>query len=320
MYEEEQLIAMKAETFQALTPTKRFEDTAEKITDVSYSEDGKGLIVSANDVILVYDLNDGTKTKSIECMKYGVDVLEYSDFDACIHSSNKHNHDVRLLSLTKKSYVRYFPGHTKRVNCITMHPRDGSTFMTSSHDQTLRLWDKRTFENIGFMNILNVPLVAYDPEGLLFAVATRSESIKLFDVRSFDLGPFKTFRVMKNDDDEWTNIEFSPCGKFILVSTMGGGVKWIDSFLGKVVHNFSSHKNPNNVPLRATVSTDSQFVMVGSADRFVYVYSTDSGEITCKLRTPFPTPAHIVAFNQKQFLLTSISRELILWAPREDYV
>lgn len=188
----------------------------------------------------------------------------------------------------------------------------------------------------GFIDVHNVPLVAYDPEGLTFAVAFRNDTIKLFDVRSYDLGPFQTFRVMKNDDDEWTKIEFSPCGKFILVSTKASGVKWIDAFVGKVIHDFRGHRNSHvsvmfflvgiqllfqKIPLQAAVSTDSSLVFVGSDDRQVYAYSTQTGDVAFKLQTPSMSISHLVAFNHKQFLMTtlSMSQEVILWAPSEDY-
>ena len=64
-------------------------------------------------------------------------------------------------------------------------------------------------------------------------------------MRSFDLGPFQVFRLQKNDNDEWSNIEFSSCGKFVLVSTKGEVIKWVDAFTGVVVHEFKGHKNPN---------------------------------------------------------------------------
>lgn len=274
--------------------------------------------MSAEDVVLVYDLRDGSKGKSIECKKYGVNCLEYLDTVKCVHSG-PNDTTIRLLHLQKKSYVRYFDGHRMPVNFIRTNPKDREKFLSSSVDGEIRMFDTRTFENYGCLLAGHTPLIAFDPDGILFAVATKSDTIKLFDMRSFDLGPFQSFIITKTDNDEWSDIEFSPCGKFILISTTAGSVKWIDAFDGTLIHSFSQHKNPNKIPLRASVSTDSGFVMVGSADRNVYIYSTETGGVTCKLPTPYPEPSHVVAFNQKQFLMTSLGREVILWAPSEEY-
>lgn len=285
---------------------------------MAYSDDGNGLIVSAEDVILVYDLTDGSKAKPIESKKYGVDQLEYLTVETCIHSDPTGG-IIRLLNIPKKSYTRYYHGHTQKIRTIRSNPTHRERFLSSSDDGDIRMFDTRTHDNYGLIHALHPALVAYDPEGIIFAVATKSETIRLFDVRSFDLGPFSTLRIMKNDDDEWTNIEFSPCGMFILVSTKASGVKWIDAFTGKLIHNFSEHKNPNHIPLRATMTPDSGYVIVGSADRNIYIYSTESGNVAGKLKTSYPEPSHIVGFNQKQFMLTTLGRDVLLWAPEEEY-
>ncbi|EGT42926.1 hypothetical protein CAEBREN_28131 [Caenorhabditis brenneri] len=321
MYDDKDLITINAAAFQSLCASKRFNETSNRLIESAYSDDGKGLIVSAEDVILVYNLRDGSKAKPIECKKYGVERVEYLTHDTCLHS-DPNSGIIRSLNIPKKSYVKYYHGHKDKIKAIRRLPNQNERFMSSSLDGTIRLFDIKCHgENIGFVHMGSTPLIAFDPDGILFAVATKSQSIKLFDIRSFDLGPFLNLKIEKEDDDEWTDIEFSPCGKFILVSTKNEGVKWIDSHTGKVEHNFRQHKNPNNVPLRASVSDDSGFVMVGSADRQIYVYSTETGDVTCKLPTLYPEPSHVVAFNNHhQFLMTSLGREVVLWAPHEEYV
>jgi len=38
----------------------------------------------------------------------------------------------------------------------------------------------------GLMNLPGRPVAAFDPEGLIFAAGISSESLKLYDLRSFD--------------------------------------------------------------------------------------------------------------------------------------
>lgn len=38
----------------------------------------------------------------------------------------------------------------------------------------------------GVMNLPSLPIASFDPEGLIFAVGMNSDSIKLYDVRTFD--------------------------------------------------------------------------------------------------------------------------------------
>ena len=44
------------------------------------------------------------------------------------------------------------------------------------------------------MSLAGRPVAAFDPEGLIFAVGINSESVKLYDLRSFDKGPFSSFK------------------------------------------------------------------------------------------------------------------------------
>ena len=73
------------------------------------------------------------------------------------------------------------------------------------------------------MQIGSTPCVAFDPHGLIFAIATDASTIRLYDVASFDKGPFAVFRDLDRKVQRpglvWTSITFSPNGAYILVST-----------------------------------------------------------------------------------------------------
>ena len=45
----------------------------------------------------------------------------------------------------------------------------------------------------GLMTVSGRPVAAFDPEGLVFAAGIDSQHIKLYDLRSYDKGPFSTF-------------------------------------------------------------------------------------------------------------------------------
>lgn len=72
------------------------------------------------------------------------------------------------------------------------------------------------------MTVAATPIATFDPEGLLFAAGIDNNTVKLYDLRSFDKGPFSSFECIRNEDDlEWTMMRFSPCGKYILICTNG---------------------------------------------------------------------------------------------------
>jgi COMPASS component SWD2 len=147
--------------------------------------------------------------------------------------------------LNDNKYIRYFPGHTKTVTSLKMSPLDDN-FLSAGADQTIRLWDLRAPSCQGLMNVTSCPVAAFDPEGLIFAAGLNSESIKLYDLRSFDKGPFQvryaihtriicaqTFTMSKDATGDWTDLKFSPDGKYIMIVTNSNVLRLVDSFEGK---------------------------------------------------------------------------------------
>lgn len=59
----------------------------------------------------------------------------------------------------------------------------------------MRLWDLRTNVCQGLLYTPGQPCVAFDQQGLIFAVSADSGVIKLYDSSNFDKGPFDTFVV-----------------------------------------------------------------------------------------------------------------------------
>ena len=69
------------------------------------------------------------------------------------------------------------------------------------------------------------------------SVGLNSSSVKLYDLRSFDKGPFVTFPVEKSREElaagsEWTGLKFSPDGRSILIQSNSPHLRLLDSYLG----------------------------------------------------------------------------------------
>lgn len=88
----------------------------------------------------------------------------------------------RYLSLHDNKYIRYFSGHTKKVVSLCVSPIE-DMFVSGSLDKSLRLWDLRSPNGQGYINVMGRPVAAFDPDGLVLAAGINSETLKLFDVR-----------------------------------------------------------------------------------------------------------------------------------------
>lgn len=219
---------------------KVFRENTDKINAIDFSANGETLIsCSEDDQIVLYDCEKGTQIRTVNSKKYGVDLIHFTHAkNTAIHSSTKVDDTIRYLSLHDNKYLRYFPGHTKKVISLCISPVEDS-FLSGSLDKTLRLWDLRSPNCQGVMHLPGRPIAAYDPDGIIFAAGVNSESIKLYDLRSFDKGPFITFKLNQEKECDWTGLKFSRDGKTILISTNGSVIRLIDAFHGTPLQTFT---------------------------------------------------------------------------------
>lgn len=296
---------------------KVFHENNDRINSIDFTHDGNTLISSSDDEsIVLYDCQKGAQMRTLMSKKYGVDLIRYTHTpNTVIHSSTKVDDTLRYLSLHDNKYLRYFPGHTKKVTSLCMSPVD-DTFISASLDKSIRVWDLRSPNCMGFLGLVGSrPVVNFDPEGLIFAVGYSSQMIKLYDLKSYDKGPFNTFKLPQDKDCDWTGLKFSPDGKTILISTNGNVIHLIDSYQGTPLQTFTGHINNKGIPLEASFSPDSQFVFVGSTDGRIHVWNAETGKKTAELPCSHNGPVQCVQFNPKYMMLASACTNMAFWLP-----
>lgn len=240
---------------------------------------------------------------------------------------------LRYLSLHDNSYIRYFRGHKDKVNCLELSPVD-EQFISCSRDNTVRVWDLKSTQNQGLLNIPSPSLVAFDPSGIIFAVASQPlGSVYLYDLRNYDKAPFKTFSI-KDDQflqqfgyppvmPDWTKLEFSNDGKKVLLGTKGVAHYVLDAFEG---HMLMRLQRQAPTRLRAETSgdvcfsPDGRYVLGGQGTKDVLIWDTNArpepgpGKGTL---WPFHTlgygkdAASVVAFNPRHALLATASKDVV---------
>lgn len=298
---------------------KIFRENTDRINRIDFSSDGNTLISSSDDdSIVIYDCQNGTPKKTLNSKKYGVDLICYTHaVNTALHGSTKVDDTIRYLSLHDNKYIRYFPGHTKKVVSLNMSPINDS-FLSGSLDKTIRLWDLRSQNCQGLMHLPGRPVAAFDPEGLIFAAGINSECVKLYDLRSFDRGPFTTFKLTQDKDCDWTGMKFSPDGKLILISTNGQILRLIDAFQGTPLQTFMGFQNNKGIPLEASFSPDSRFAFCGSTDGRIHCWNTETGVKVAVMNADHPGPIQCLQFNPKYMMLASACSNMAFWLPYID--
>uniref|UniRef100_F1L851 WD repeat-containing protein 82 n=1 Tax=Ascaris suum TaxID=6253 RepID=F1L851_ASCSU len=304
----------------SMRPAKSFSDNQARINSLDFSADGLQMISSSDDdSIVMYDCSTGQKSRSVNSKKYGVDLIQFAhNTSNAIHCSTKVDDVIRYLSLHDNKYIRYFPGHQKKVVTLSMSPLD-DMFLSGSLDRTIRLWDLRMQSCQGLMHVPSRPVAAFDPEGLIFAAGINSDTIKLYDLRSFDKGPFVTFKVESDSKEgDWTGLKFSPDGKMIMLTTNGAAITLLDAFKGTMIHILRGHENSKGVELDATFSADAQYIFSGSTDSHIVVWSAVTGQKVARLASGHSPLIQKVLFNPRFFMLATACTTLNLWLPSDE--
>uniref|UniRef100_A0A2K5IFT3 Anaphase-promoting complex subunit 4 WD40 domain-containing protein n=1 Tax=Colobus angolensis palliatus TaxID=336983 RepID=A0A2K5IFT3_COLAP len=185
-----------------------------------------------------------------------------------VYSSNKID-DTILSDLT-------CIGHNKRIVLLSMSPVD-DTFIS------------------GLMHIKGKPVCCFDPEGLIFAAGINSAMVKLYDLCSFDKGPFAPFKMQYDRTCEWTGLKINNDGKLILISTNCSFICLTGAFKGVVIHMFGGYANSKAVTLEASFTHGK-----------IHVWNGESGPITC------------LQFNLKFMTFASMCSNMAFWLPTID--
>lgn len=297
-----------------------------RINAIDFSQDGKTLISSSDDdTIRLYDCEKGVVKRELFSKKYGVDLIKYTHANnTAIHTSTKENDTIRYLSLHDNKYLRYFVGHEKRVVTLCMSPAD-DTFLSGSLDQTVRLWDLKSDKVIAKLPFQGAPIASFDPEGLIFTVGIDSTTLKFFDLRSYDNGPFNSVKFEKKGPSfmSWKSLKFSPDGKQMLITTNTEELFILDAFTGQLTNKLTiglPATEPIEQPSEASYSPDSQYILSGSEDGCLHVWSAQRGNKICILK-PERTraePVNCVKFNPKYMLISSACSRMSFWIPEEQ--
>ncbi|KAJ7015610.1 WD repeat-containing protein 82-like [Populus alba x Populus x berolinensis] len=227
---------------------------SEFINSIDFHRKDDLLVTASEDDSIAEDYVSQENTVQIE--------LCFTHHPSSVICSSTYNLDstgesLRYLSMYDNRCLRYFKGHKERVVSLCMSPINDS-FMSGSLDHSVRIWDLRVNACQGILRLRGRPTVAYDQQGLVFAVAMEGGAIKLFDSRSYDKGPFDTFLV-GGDTAEVCDIKFSNDGKSMLLTTTSNNIYVLDAYGGEKRCGFSLEPSPNT-KIEATFTPDGQYV------------------------------------------------------------
>jgi WD40 repeat protein len=166
--------------------------------------------------------------------------------------------------------------------------------------------------------------VAIDPQGLVFAVGTNCNKIRLYDFREYIQGPFATWDVedapyTPGRLPEWTSLKFSSDGKRLIVATNSDTIYVLDAYEGKLLQRLVGHAGPNTVSCgeEVCITPDARFVMAGGRDNCVRYWDLLNSKENidnqpfATLPSPHKTGIKVVGYNPLNAMSVTAGEEVV---------
>ncbi|KAG2454675.1 hypothetical protein HYH02_000514 [Chlamydomonas schloesseri] len=318
-------LALDDRVLRSMGIGKVFKEGHSRINSMDFCRTEDLLVTASDDdSIRLYDVARGTQQESVSSRKYGVQNICFTHSPDCVvYASRKPGapsikpldaHALRYHTLHNNTYIRYFHGHTAQVNSMCMSPKN-DTFISAASDKTVRLWDVRTNICQGCLQVPGNPTATIDQQGLVFAVAVESGVLKLYDLRSYDKGPFDTFLVEeeKNSAAGFADIRFSNNGN-LLMAVAEGRIYLLDAYKGSTLRRFSNGIPEAGTAVEAAITADNQYLMSGCDDRNIRVWHIETGREVAVWSGHAGVPG-CLRMSSRRMLVASACSALVLWIP-----
>jgi WD40 repeat protein len=199
---------------------------------------------------------------------------------------------MRLLEpvyVEDKALLRVFNGHQNSVTSVAFSP-DGSKILTGSWDNTARLWNIVTGQQILTFTGHQEPVqsVAFSPDGSKILTGSRDHTARLWDATDGKL--LMTF--IGHQDRVWS-ATFSPDGTKVLTGSWDNTARLWNVANGKALATFAGHQEPI---LSVAFSPDGTKILTGSRDHTARLWDAASGQLLLTL-TDHEDDVNSVAFS-----------------------
>ncbi|XP_017099419.2 WD repeat-containing protein 82 [Drosophila bipectinata] len=292
-----------------------FKDSEDLKLSLDFSFDGKRLLVCDHSVLSIINTTCQVVLSQVNMHRYRPDVACFTHRDSRIlHSTSKNNFSIRYLDLKTHGCICRFRGHKKNIRSLATQPEHANMFLSSGEDDQVYVWDLRSSKHTFHFTKLHRPLCAFSPTGSLLAT-TDSNQLFIYDVRKLGKIPCSTYCYSAKDKAAWTQLQFSPDGKTLLISTDNSWCFSVSAFDGSFQQSFTGYSNEQRLPLEATYSPDSQFILSGADAGRIHVWRAADGKPVAVLEGNNVGPVKCLRFNPRATMFVSSDVLVAFWMP-----
>lgn len=322
------------------------------VTGLEYHREGRYLVMATKDSSLhLIDSLTGLEKKKLYTRTHGIGEVQYTHHESCVLMTSdiardRKFCDIRYLCMYDNRYLRYYKGHTDKVTSISMSPCD-DYFLSTSNDRTIRMWNVNSptaLTQLILPDYVTNPVARYDGGGLIFGLQyqdsrSQGHSLKLFDARAVEKGPFQTIspeynliktavtngiirsgnsnptrgQLAKMLSAAWSDFQFAPDGNTILVNTKSDLLLVLDGFKEETEPvAICNRKNDTNGALGACFSGDANYVIAGTDNNDVQIMDRTDGSIVNTL-TGHIAPVNAITCNPVYDVMATGCLNTVLW-------
>eukprot|EP00928_Gymnodinium_smaydae_P049957 TRINITY_DN33568_c0_g1_i1.p1 TRINITY_DN33568_c0_g1~~TRINITY_DN33568_c0_g1_i1.p1 ORF type:complete len:359 (-),score=47.31 TRINITY_DN33568_c0_g1_i1:321-1397(-) len=310
---------------QSLAVGKVYRDHKGGVTGLDFTQDGLHLVTCGEDnAVYVYSAETAGRGRHLRCEKYGARHLRFmhNDRDCAVAASRCSTDNVlKYWDFQENKYLRLFRSHAARVRSVSPHPYE-DIFLSGSADKTVLLWDLRVDKPTAKINGEGPTVASFDQQGLVFAACVGQPRLHLFDTRNYAKGEFISFdlSVHLKGDTLTHSVQFSPCGKYLLVRTRSQ-LLLVDAFDGELIVEYPvagtgefPPATDDYMPPTPSFSPDSQYVMSGVQGGDVCIWSTSNARLVQRLEGHTATAGY-AQFSPTHALAVTAAETLAWWIP-----
>ncbi|KAH8308039.1 hypothetical protein KR059_004799 [Drosophila kikkawai] len=295
---------------------KVFQEAEEQTISLDFSRDGRRLLTCYPTKMTIYNCARQATLCQVNLQHYRPEVACFAQQDTrALHSASKYDCAIRCLDLETGHCVRLFNAHSRSAHILVSQPGSQNIFLSAGRDDQIFVWDFRSSSYIHHLKELHRPLCAFDPAGLVFATSSGTERIEIHDVRMLGEEPCQKFDYQFSASAKWTQLQFSPDGKSLLLCTDHSWCFSVNAFDGKYLQSFTGFGNDKRQFLEATYSPDSQFVLSGADAGRVHIWRADNGNPVAVLKGNNVGAVRCLRFNPQLTMFVSSDQLLVFWMP-----
>lgn len=274
-----------------------------KVNSVAVFPNRLFAVSASNDnTLIIWDLTTGNKKRIL----YGhssnvVTVAVLPDGKRVVSGSL--DKTVKVWDIHTAKSLATFVGHRSQVNSVAVMPN--SRYVLSGSDNTLKIWDLTTNEEVKTLRIdgVGIESIAVTGDGRHAVLALFDGALKVLNLRNG-----KEVSTLTGHSYGINSVSLTPDGLFAVTASHDSLMKVWDLSIGKELAVLRGHSS--NV-YSVAITPDGHYAVSGSFDRTLKIWDLNSTEQSTKISSHAKMVGHIVVTPDNRYAITASNDKTI---------